>query len=86
MNTFALPGDYALVLQQVHESGEEDFSGLAESLRLDRQRLTLVVHGLRQKGLIRIKQTHHDAWISLTAQGRRIIARLWPESLGRSAA
>lgn len=38
MKTIELPEDYALVLQQVDENGEEDFTNLAESLKFDRRR------------------------------------------------
>jgi DNA-binding MarR family transcriptional regulator len=85
MSKSVLTGEYALVLQQIHESGEEDFAGLAQSLRFNRRRLTYIVHGLRQKGLVRVRQTRHDAWISLTVGGRQLLATMWPESMASAA-
>jgi predicted transcriptional regulator len=52
MHKIQLPEDYALVLQQVEESGSEDFSILAESLRIERSRLSHIVKALQHKGLI----------------------------------
>lgn len=47
-----LSEDYALVLQQVEEQGEEDIIGLAETLDLDRRRLRHIIAGLHNKGLL----------------------------------
>jgi len=77
----AMPADYALVLQQVDESGEEDFGNLAESLSLDRKRLSHIVHALQHKGLVRVSMVQRDVWISLSARGRRLVATIWPESM-----
>ena len=83
MQQLTLPHDYALVLQTVHESGEEDFAGLAESLHVDRGRLTHIVENLRHKGLIyftRPSRGTDDVWIRLSTKGRKFMAALWPES------
>lgn len=81
MQHIELPADYALVLQQVGDSGEEDFTNLAETLRFDRRRLLHIVRSLQHKGLVKVSQTAgRDAWISLSAKGRRAMASLWPES------
>lgn len=78
MHAIILPEDYALVLQQVDEIGEEDFTTLAETLRFDRKRLTHIVQALRNKGLISV--TGRGSWIRLSAKGRQLIAYLWPEA------
>jgi hypothetical protein len=81
MHKVELPEEYALVLQQVEESGEEDFETLAESLRFDRKRLAHIVQALHHKGLIYLNRTaYQDAWIRLSAKGRQLTAYLWPES------
>jgi hypothetical protein len=83
MQHVELPRDYALVLQTVHENGEEDFSNLAETLRFDRQRLAHIVEALRHKGLIylnRSSMASGDAWIRLSTKGRKIMQTVWPES------
>ena len=65
MKKIELPEDYALVLQQVDESGAEDFSSLAESLRFDRARLLHILRALQHKGLIVTQGFGEDAWIRL---------------------
>lgn len=83
MQHLELPGDYALVLQTVQENGEEDFGNLAETLRFDRQRLAHIIESLRHKGLIylsRSSRSSTDAWIRLSAKGRKSMTAIWPES------
>lgn len=83
MQHIELPRDYALVLQTVHENGEEDFANLAETLRFDRQRLAHIVEALRHKGLIYLSRSSRaggDAWIRLSTKGRKIMTTVWPES------
>ena len=85
MQHIELPRDYALVLQTVHESGEEDFANLAETLRFDRPRLAHIVEALRHKGLIslaRSGRSGNEAWIRLSAKGRKCMTTIWPESRG----
>lgn len=83
MQHIELPGDYALVLQTVHENGEEDFANLAETLRFDRRRLAHIVEALRHKGLIYLNRStsgSSDAWIRLSSKGRKCMTNIWPES------
>lgn len=80
MHAIELPEEYALVLQQVNESGEEDFTTLVESMRFDRKRLAHIVRALRHKGLIIMNQNARDPLIRLSTKGRRLMQYLWPES------
>ncbi len=81
MKTIELPEDYALVLQQVKETGEEDFANLAETLRIDRPRLSHILQGLQNKGLILVRRTTYtDAWVRLTTKGQRLMNFMWPEA------
>jgi DNA-binding MarR family transcriptional regulator len=89
MQHIELPRDYALVLQTVQESGEEDFTNLAETLRFDRQRLAHIIEALRHRGLIyfsrsagSLGRSGTDAWIRLSAKGSKILQTIWPESGG----
>ena len=76
-----LPTDYALVLQQIRENGQEDFVHLIEALNLSRPRLAHIIQSLRQKGLISISRTaYSDAWISLSGKGKKLVAYIWPET------
>jgi len=77
MRTIELPTDYALVLQQVHADGEEDFTNLAETLSYDRRRLSHIVQALQHKGLIVVSWGRSDGWISLSKRGRRLVETLW---------
>lgn len=80
MRSLDLPSDYALVLQQVDESGQEDFTNLAESLRIDRKRLSHIIQALQHKGLIRVRRAAQDTWITMSSRGHRLTTALWPES------
>lgn len=75
-----LPADYALVLQQVNESGEEDMDTLSESLRVDKKRLAHIVQALHHKGLIYFSRNTYDPWIHLSAKGRQLVRYVWPEA------
>ena len=80
MRKIELPEDYAIVLQQVNESGEEDLTTLSETLLYDRPRLSHILQGLRQKGLIYFSQdTYREPLIRLSGKGRRLMSYMWPE-------
>jgi DNA-binding MarR family transcriptional regulator len=79
-----LSEEYALVLQQIDESGEEDFTTLAEMLRFDRQRLAHIVQALHHKGLIVVHRSRqYDPWLRVSAKGRQLMDALWPEIQAR---
>lgn len=80
MRAIEIPVDYALVLHQVDEVGSEDFITLAESLDIDKARLTHIIQVLRNKGLIKLTTTAQEVWISLSAKGNRLISTVWPEA------
>ena len=83
MNNIDMPEDYALVLQQIQESGQEDIANLAETLQIKRGRLAHIIDALKHKGLIRLTRDYHsDMWIELSTKGRRLVNYLWPESGG----
>ena len=80
MRKIELPEDYAIVLQHVNETGEEDLTTLTETLRYDRPRLSHILQGLRQKGLIYFSQdTYREPLIHLSGKGRRLMSYMWPE-------
>lgn len=83
MHAIELPEDYALVLQQVNENGEEDIETLAEYLRLDRKRLAHIIEALHNKGLIyfsRGRYQYQSSLIRLSGKGRQLMTYVWPES------
>lgn len=81
MQAIKLPADYALVLQQIKENGEEYFTNLAETLRFDSRRLAHIIQALRHKGLITLKQyDQEELWIQLSTKGKRLMRFIWPES------
>jgi DNA-binding MarR family transcriptional regulator len=82
MKAQQLPQDYALVLQQINEDGEDGFEDLVGSLGLERGRLGHILHSLQHKGLIRIEHATfgEEVWLSLSSKGKRLITYLWPES------
>jgi DNA-binding MarR family transcriptional regulator len=81
MRTQELPEEYAIVLQQIEEDGEDNFSTLAEMVTFDRNRLTHIVQALQHKGLITITTSmQRDAWMRLTTKGKQLMRYVWPES------
>ena len=81
MHVMKMPEDYALVLQQIQESGQEDLANLSESLRIKRSRLTHIIQALKHKGLVRLtKDYRNDVWVELSGKGRRLVTYLWPET------
>jgi DNA-binding MarR family transcriptional regulator len=80
MHTVAIPHEFALVLYQVEENGEEDFTNLAETLGFDRKRLSHILHALQHKKLIKVDRTPHGVWFSLSSKGKRLMAAIWPEA------
>lgn len=78
-----LAEESALVLQQIRESGEEDFNNLADNLRLPRKRLALILQDLRQQRLVLIRQSlySNESWIRLSSKGRQLLHYIWPETV-----
>lgn len=74
-----LTTDEALVLQQIIESGEEDLTGLTESLQMSRPKLMSQLSRLKNKGLIKIKTTTGDWWVSMSRRGKQTIHYMRPE-------
>lgn len=71
--------DTALVLQQIRESGEEDFVSLSQMLRISHRRLATILDELRIKELVQIKHSmYSESVIRLSAKGNRLINYLWP--------
>ena len=86
MHAIEMPTDYALVLQQIQESGQEDFANLSETLHIRRNRLSHIVDALRHKGLVRLTHDYRsDVWIELSSKGKRLAQYLWPESIASPA-
>lgn len=86
MKATQLPQEYALVLQEVGESGEEDIIMLEESLRFSHERFMHIVEGLHHKGLIYLsRSTYSDPLIRLSAKGRHLMAYMWPDMGLRAA-
>lgn len=79
-NLLHLPEDYALVLQQIKENGEEDFLSLAESLSISKGRLHHIIESLHRKRLITINWSKwSESWIRLSAKGQKLTNYIWPE-------
>ena len=70
----------ALVLQQVYEDGGDDAAMLVAQMGMPRRTAMHVLADLRRKGLMAIDQAYGDAWVRLTARGKRLVQRIWPEA------
>lgn len=75
--TINLPTDYALVLQQIQEDGEDDIMTLSHALSLNQHRVTHIVRSLQHKGFVQI---YGDMRVVLSRKGKKIVSYLWPES------
>jgi DNA-binding MarR family transcriptional regulator len=83
MKRIRLPQEQALVLQQINERGEEDFTGLAEGLRIGRAKLAEINQILHHKRLILVrKSSYAEVWVRLSAKGQQVMRTVWPESAG----
>jgi DNA-binding MarR family transcriptional regulator len=81
MKRIRLPQEQALVLQQINEHGEEDFTGLAEGLRIGRAKLAEIIQILHHKRLILVrKSAYAEVWVRLSTKGRQAMRTFWPES------
>ncbi len=76
----ALTLSEAIVLQQVHEDGEDDTGSLAKALGMSRESTLNVIAHLKRKGLVAIDGSYDGLWVHLTRKGRRLIHYLWPEA------
>ena len=70
----------ALILQQVYEDGGDDVVVLAGQVGLSRRTVMNILADLRRKGLMAIDQIYGDAWVRLTARGKRLVQKIWPEA------
>ena len=81
MKRIHLPQEQALVLQQIAEQGEEDFTGLAQGLRFGRAKLAEIIQILHHKRLILVRKSGYaEVWVRLSTKGKYIMRTLWPES------
>jgi len=81
MTNITLADDQALVLQQIDETGGEDFGTLADTLRFDRHRLAQIITALRDKGLLVMSRDGQTVmWLRVSAKGQRLMQYIWPET------
>lgn len=78
--TPTLTPNEALILQQVHEDGEDDLSTVALQLGMSRSYVASVVAHLKSKGLVVVNTNLDDLWIHLTTRGRQLVNYMWPET------
>lgn len=69
----------AIVLQQIYEDGEDDVRTLAQMLGMSAKSVVAVVAHLKKRGLVAISNDLGDLWIEVSAKGRCLIKKLWPE-------
>ena len=70
----------ALILQQIYKDGSDDVVVLAGQVGLSRRTVMNILVDLRRKGLMAIDQIYGDAWVRLTARGKRLVQKIWPEA------
>jgi predicted transcriptional regulator len=72
-----LPTDYALVLQQIQEDGQDDILSLSYVLSINQRRVAHIVKALQHKGHV---QVYDDAVVKLSRKGKRLMQYMWPEA------
>lgn len=72
----------AIVLQQVHEDGEDDTRTLAQQLGMSSRHVLMIIEQLKGKGLVAINSDFNGLWVRLTRKGQHIMRQLWPEAHG----
>ncbi|MGB4768817.1 MAG: hypothetical protein WBP22_06225 [Candidatus Saccharimonas sp.] len=82
VTTPTLTPNEALILQQVHEDGEDDLSTVALQLGMSRNYVASVVAHLKSKGLVIVQTNFDDLWIRLTSRGSQLVNYMWPETRG----
>jgi DNA-binding MarR family transcriptional regulator len=70
----------ALVLQQVHEDGEDDLPSLSRQLGISRRYALAIVASLKRKGLLVVTDSYHQLWVRPSARGKRMIRYIWPQA------
>ncbi len=70
----------ALVLQQVHEDGEDDVPTLSRQLGMSRQYALAVVASLKHKGLLVVTDGYQQLWVRPSARGKRMVRYIWPQA------
>jgi DNA-binding MarR family transcriptional regulator len=70
----------AIVLQQVHEDGEDDANSLSQALGMSKKSTLHTITHLRRRGLIAVDADYGDVWVHVTRKGLRLIRYLWPEA------
>lgn len=70
----------ALILQQIYEDGGDDVVVLAGQVGLSRRTVMNILADLRRKGLMAIDQIYGNVWVRLTARGKRLVQKIWPEA------
>lgn len=75
-----LPLDYALVLQQIIEDGEDDVTTLTETLNIKRSRVMHILKNLLNRGLIIVDRDAYDDFrVRLSRKGTQVVRYVWPE-------
>ena len=70
----------ALVLQQVHEDGEDDLPSLSRQLGISRRYALAIVASLKRKGLLVVTDSYHQLWVRPSVRGKRMIRYIWPQA------
>lgn len=70
----------AIVLQQLHEDGEDDISQLSQQLNISHGRIVSLINTMRQKGLLIIQHDYQGTWVRLSRRGHRLVSYVWPEA------
>ena len=83
--TITLSTNEAIVLQQVHESGEDDAQSLASQLGMSRNHTMNIIQRLKQKGLVAIDSDVDGVWVHMTRRGHKLMSYMWPQAHGSFA-
>ena len=79
-STINLTTNEALVLQQIHEDGEDDLPTLSQQLGMSRGYAAAIIASLKHKGLLVVSDEYHHIWFRPSVRGKRIMHYIWPQA------
>lgn len=79
-SSVSLTTNEALVLQQIHEDGEDDLPTLSQQLGMSRGYAAAIIASLKHKGLLIVSDEYHHIWVRPSVRGKRIVHYIWPQA------
>ncbi len=76
-----LPTRDILILQQIHEMGEDDATALSQELHESRAKIMARLHALRNRGLVVLRELYGDVVVTLSPKGVGAVKYIWANGM-----